>query len=138
MESEIAKLYFDAIEAFAATLGIDVAVPNEPFTPTKKRDAMYLRVDIIPIAPIQFGVTNQSGNYHSWLLQTSVNVRDDSGSIPAKDVADQLSARFPFNYKFNGFGRTYTVMSPATIAPPIVGGGWFSIPVTTRASTVEG
>ena len=136
MDSELLISFYDAIEAFGQAESIPVSVPNEAFDPSRRRDAKYLKVSVLPVPPSSHSVSDGESLY-VWLLQVSVFIRDDHGQIGASGIADRIRSAFPYNYIFNGTSNGFRVVRPATISPPIADAGWFSIPVTIRVHTVQ-
>ena len=136
VDSELLISFYDAIEAFGQAESIPVSVPNEEYDPSRRRDAQYLKVDVLPVPPTAQSVSNGESLW-VWLLQVSVIIRDDLGQIGASGIADKIRSAFPYNHIFNGTNHAFRVVRPATISPPIADAGWFSIPVTLRVHTVQ-
>jgi len=134
METEIRTLLYTAIGNLGSSEGVTVSYPNVALDATKLDK--YFKVSLLPVVPETKGITS-GWSIHKWLFQVSVFVRDGVGEIKPLELVDKLRQAFPYNFKFNGAERDYTVIAQAAVAPPIQDGGWYLVPVTFRVMAVN-
>lgn len=131
MEHELRELLFSAMQEFGQWNDIEVAYPNQKYEPTVDK---YLKLDVLPIAPDTFGVTNGWSKYQ-WIFQVSVFVKDGVGEYKPLAIADALRESFPYGFKFIG-QREYQVTRPADVKSPVRVKGWLAYPVLFRIQTI--
>lgn len=134
MQVELRELFYDAVNVFAKTHGLQVSEPNVKFNPPKNRDAQYIKVHTLPVNPSVVTVCGESRN--RFILQMDVCSRDGVGELVPLRIVDALRRElFPIHSKLNGPENTFEVIKPVSPSNPIKSDGWFSTPVTLTVQT---
>lgn len=108
-----------------AAIGLpEVFMPNESGNPSDN----HLSVAILPATTIPVGISTT--DRHGGIIQVTVSVRDDTGSINAASIADDVLTLFPRNTKMTQGGDLIRINETGSVAPPIQGNGWYSLPVS--------
>ena len=125
MEAQLKQVFFDTIKRFAAYENLKVHYPNKNFK-TIGLDR-YLKLAVLPVDPKI--LTLRGGSEYMWLLQVSIYMVDNDGTIPSDRIIGSLRNLFPVTTKLTGGEYEFQIIGPANVAPLIEMVGWSFIPV---------
>jgi len=133
---ELRALFYDKVLAFAAAEGLPVSMPNVPFKKPTKKDAVYLQVHSLPVAPSDILVCGESR--HRWILQIDVCSREGTGEINNNEYAEKIQENlFPVNLTMVSASHNFQVMTPPTPAPALLDDAWYCTPVSFTVETIH-
>lgn len=138
MQVELRKAYLDAAIDFAASEGLEIALPNIAFDPLALASSVkhYLRAFTLPVQPNVFSTCGEASN--QFILQMSIYSRAGIGEIKALALADKLrSQTFPIHSELQGQSHSFKVIRPPSPASPISLDAWYSVPVRFTVETLH-
>lgn len=129
-ETKILEGFAARLAAMTFTPALPVSYPNRSFTPPAS--GKYLRARHLPNNTTQISLGSTGFNRHQGLFQIDVMWPLDSGEVAPKEIAGQIIAHFKRGTEFTREGLLIRIPEPPSVAPALVDGVSFMIPVTIR------